>query len=502
MQGKPDSLIAYNTLNQKIISKGFCTLCGACEVLCPTSAISIENDTTQRLYDCSQELDLCPLCYETCPHSEALQLRAQKSVSDAPIKSEALGYYRKVVLAQATDPKLRTLGHGGGVVTSLLMYGVESQRFDSAVVSKSEPENPVKPEPTVATVPDDVLSAVGSKFFPSPILKAYGEAIYGYGKTKIAFVGVPCHVLAVRKIEAWRHKFGGNLAIAIGLFCFGTFSAAPLLKYLEDTYHVKSSEILHMRLSSKFVVQTEKETIRIPLPELMEHVMPSCRTCTDFTAELADLSVGSAYPLEGWSVVIIRTKAGEDLFYDAVEHGKINTWIIEKEPEVYERVARATMQKRAGAIQEAKKLKEKIGYLPVLMLHESPALANVKVEQIMTRDIKTISANATVTELLELMALQHHIGYPVIDEQGRPVGVVTLEEASFVDKTARDTTKVSEIMRKKVVTVFPGETALDAYRKMSEFESGRVFVMDPENPTKMLGIVTKSDLMQTLIDQS
>jgi coenzyme F420 hydrogenase subunit beta len=103
------------------------------------------------------------------------------------------------------------------------MYGVESQRFDSAVVSKSEPENPVKPEPTVATVPDDVLSAVGSKFFPSPILKAYGEAIYGYGKTKIAFVGVPCHVLAVRKIEAWRHKFGGNLAIAIGLFCFGTF---------------------------------------------------------------------------------------------------------------------------------------------------------------------------------------------------------------------------------------------------------------------------------------
>jgi coenzyme F420 hydrogenase subunit beta len=501
MQSKKDSLIAYNVLNKKIVSNGFCTLCGACEAACPTGAISVEDEKNRRLHDCSKDLDLCPICYEVCPHSEALQLRTQKAVSNAPVKNEALGYYRKIVLAQATDPKLRSLSHGGGVVTSLLTYGVEKKLFDSAIVSRAEPENPSKPRASVATVQDDILSAVGSKFFPSPVAKAYGRAVYGYGKTKIAFVGVPCHVVALRKIEAWGHKISDSLAITIGLFCFGTFSMAPLLKYIEDNYHVKPSEIKHMRLSSKFIVQTEKDVIRIPVSEVENIIMPSCRTCTDFTSELADISVGSAYPLEEWSTVIIRTKAGEQFFYDAVENGVINTWVIEQEPEVYERVARAAIQKRTAALQEAKKMEKKFGYLPVLMLRESDAFAHVKVADIMTKNVKTVRENITVSQLLELMAQQHHIGYPVVNDEGEPIGTVTLEEASAVEKEKRDTTLVSQILRKKPVYVHLEDTALDVFRKMSEFETGRVLVMNSADSKKLVGIVTKSDLMHTLIEQ-
>ena len=501
MLSKKDSLIAYNVLNKKIVLGGFCTLCGACEAACPTSAISVEDGKHHRLHDCTQDLDLCPICYEVCPHSEALQLRTQKFVSDAPIKNEALGYYRKIVLAQSTDPELRKLSRGGGVVTSLLKYGVEKKFFDSAIVSKAEPENPAKPKASVATVPDDILSAVGSKFFPSPVAKAYGRAVYGYGKTKIAFVGVPCHVLALRKMEAWRHKIADSLAIIIGLFCFGTFSMEPLLKYLEDNYHVKPSEIKHIRLSSKFIVQTEKDTIRIPISEIEDIIMPSCRTCTDFTSELADISIGSAYPLEDWSTVIIRTKAGADFFYDAVENGVINTWVMEQEPEVFERVARASIQKRTAAIKEARKMEEKFGYLPILMLRETDALANVKVEDIMTKKVKTVSGSITISELLDLMAKQHHVGYPVINDEGKPIGLITLEEASQIEQERRNQTTVSQILRRKPTAVHPGDSALDAYRKMIAFETGRVLVVDSNDPDKILGMVTKSDLMHTLIEQ-
>jgi coenzyme F420 hydrogenase subunit beta len=501
LQTKNDSLIAYNILNKKIVSNGFCTLCGACEAACPTGAISVEDERNRRLHDCSENLDLCPICYEVCPHSEALQLRTQKFVSDAPVKNEALGYYRKIVLAQATDPKLRALSRGGGVVTSLLTYGVEKKCFDSAIVSKAEPENPAKPKASVATVPDDILSAVGSKFFPSPVAKAYGAAVYGYGKKKIAFVGVPCHVLALRKIEASHHKIGDNLAITIGLFCFGTFSMAPLLKYIEDNYHVKPSEIKHMRLSSKFVVQTGKDIIRIPVSEIENIILPSCRTCTDFTSELADISIGSAYPLEEWSTVIIRTKAGEEFFYDAVENGVINTWVIEQEPEVYERVVRAAIQKRTAAIQEAKKIEEKFGYLPVLMLRETDTLARVKIKDIMTKNVKTVPENLTISQLLNLMAKQHHIGYPVVNAEGVPVAIVTLEEACQIDEDKRDKTLVSQILRRKTIAANPEDTALDIFKKMREYETGRVLVMDPTDPKKMLGIVTKSDLMHSLIEQ-
>jgi coenzyme F420 hydrogenase subunit beta len=501
VESKNDALIAYNILEKRIINSGFCTLCGACEAACPTSALHIKGEKVNRLHDCSKDLDLCPICYEICPHSEALLLRSLSCVADAPIKNEALGYYRKIVLAQATDPKLREQSRGGAVVTSLLTYGIEKKAFDSAIVSQAEPENPSKPKPTVALVPDDILSAIGSKFFPSSVARAYGSAVYGYGKTNIAFVGVPCHVLALRKMEAWQHKISGNLKITIGLFCFGTFSLGSLLEYITKTYKIRPSDIEQMRLSSKFVIQTKSEAIQIPLPEIEDHILPSCRTCTDFTSELADISVGGAYPLKDWSTVIIRTKAGEDFFYNAVENGIINTWVIEQEPNVFERVIVAAMQKRTAALKEAKEIEEVYGYLPVLLLRETDALANVKIEEIMTRAIKTVPQDITVSQFLELVAKRHHIAYPIVNENSEPVGWITLEEASKVEKQMRNVTLVGQIARRKLVAVYPEETALDAFKRMSEHEIGRVLVFDRANPKKILGIVTKTDLMHTLTKQ-
>jgi coenzyme F420 hydrogenase subunit beta len=499
---KSDSLIAYNVLEKKIINAGFCTLCGACEAACPVDALQLKGEKVNRMHDCSKDLDLCPICYEICPHSEALLLRSLSFVADTPAKNEALGYYRKIVLAQAVDPKLREQSSGGGVVTSLLTYGIENKIFDSAIVSQGEPENPSKPKASVALVPDDILSAVGSKFFPSSVAKAYGGAVYGYGKTKIAFVGVPCHILALRKLEAWQHKISNNLKITIGLFCFGSFSLSPLLAYITKTYNIKPSDIKQMRLSSKFVVQTDKETIRIPMSEIEDHILPSCRTCTDFASELADISVGSAYPLNEWSTVIIRTKAGEDFFYKAVENGVINTWVIEKEPNVIERVIVAAMQKRKNALRESKEIEEVYGYLPVRLLRETDALANVKVADIMAKNIRTVPHDLTVSKFLDIVAVHHHIGYPVVNENSEPIGWVTLEEAAQVDKSKRDETLVNQIVRRKLVTVNPEETALEAFKKMQIFEIGRVLVIAPADPKKILGIVTKTDLMHTLTTQS
>jgi coenzyme F420 hydrogenase subunit beta len=496
---KGNSLIAYNVLEKRIINSGFCTLCGACEAACPTSTLHIKDEKVQRWHDCSEDMDICPICYEICPHSEALLLRSLSFVADAPIKNEALGYYRKIVLAQAVDPKLREQSHGGAVVTSLLKYGIETKFFDSAIVSQTEPENPAKPKPAVALVPDDILSAIGSKFFPSSVAKAYGRAVYGHGKTSIAFVGVPCHVLALRKMEAWQHKIIDHLKITIGLFCFGTFSINSLLDYIKEKYKIEPSDIKRLRVASNFEVHTERGVTQIPMREIERHIMPSCRTCTDFASELADISVGGAYPLPDWSTVIIRTKAGEDFFYDAVANGIINTWVIEQEPKVYERIVVAAMQKRKAALKQAKEMEEVYGYLPVLMLRETDALANIKIEKIMAKDITTVPEDMTVSQFLNYVAKHHHISYPMVDEKGEPAGWVTLEEASSVPKTKRDEMLVGQIARRKLVAAYPDETALDAFKRMSENETGRILVFDRENPKKLLGIVTKTDLMHTLI---
>jgi coenzyme F420 hydrogenase subunit beta len=42
-----------------------------------------------------------------------------------------------------------------------------------------------------------------------------------------------------------------------------------------------------------------------------------CKYCIDYTAELADISVGAIGSPDGWNTVIVRTEVGERLFESA-----------------------------------------------------------------------------------------------------------------------------------------------------------------------------------------
>ncbi|HSV50181.1 MAG TPA: Coenzyme F420 hydrogenase/dehydrogenase, beta subunit C-terminal domain [Candidatus Acidoferrales bacterium] len=495
-------LIAYNILKRNIIDNGFCTGCGACEATCPVNALQVEDVEVKRLYDCSKSIDLCPICNEVCPHSQALLLRSQEAVTDAPFRSEAVGYFRKILLAQANDPKIREESSDGAVVTTLLTHGVENKIFDSAVVSRTDPANPLKPKPLVALTSQEITSASGSKFFASTVLKAYGSAVFEYSRKDIVVVGLPCQVLGLRKIDAWQHKISDKAKIKIGLFCFGTFSLKPFLNYVQNQYGISAEDINGMHVARDLTLYTKQGPIEIPLPEARQHITTGCKTCIDYTSEVADISVGNAYPLEEWSIVIIRTKAGEEFFNSAVQKGVMNTRRIEKEPEVFERLIVAALQKRTAGLIRASKLAEMLEFVPVRLLRETDALAGVKVEEIMSKEVVTVSSSMTVNDLLTMMATKTFIGYPVIDQKGELVGVVTMEEATKVDKAERWRTPVASIARPNLDVCYLGDTALDVVRKMRKLETGRVLILDPADPKKILGIVTKRDIMHALVKET
>lgn len=501
-----DKLIAFNDLEQLIIKPGFCTLCGACEAACPTHAIKIIDQKPKRLYDCSEHLDLCPICYDICPHSDALLYEVLRFMTDASHRRGSIGYYRKIVLAQAADPKIRDATRSGGVINALLNFAIEQGIVDAAIFSRASRTLSFKVKPSINLVPDDAISAVDLKIVPSAVAEAFGRAVFEYGKIRIAFVGVPCHVLALRKLEAWQHRIIGSLKIIIGLFCLWAFSLDRLLEYLLHDYGIAANEIKSIDLMmDKYLVSIENKIVKISASEIRDHIMNRCKTCMDFTCEFSDLSIGGAPPLKDWSLVIVRTGKGEEFFNLATEKKIISVKDVDEEPEALAHLISLSAYKKESALQEIQKMRGK-GLSPLVSADffvkptatEIRLLEEIKVEEIMTRNVIVLQKSMKADEFFDQIAKHHHIGYPVVDESKNLVGVVTLQDIMSIPKEKRGKVSLEEICTKNLVTVFPEDSVADALEKMNSYNIGRLLVVDKNNRNKLLGILTRTDIMHVL----
>ena len=499
-------LIAYNDLKKIIIDPGFCILCGSCEAACPIHAIKVEKGVVHYTYDCSEYVEFCPICYDVCPLSEVLLLEILGFITDAPKRRESIGYYRKVVLAQATDPKLRELSHSGGVTTALLIHAIKTGFIDSAVISECEEEIPIKIKPSISLVPDDLPSAVDCKYFPSSVAKAFGRAVHEYGKVKIGFVGTPCHVKALRKLEAWQHKIIDSLKIIIGLVCLWSFSFPELTKYLRETYKIEAKDIQRIDLDKKYRILTKSGgEIDLPISEVRAHTLTPCSMCGDLTCELADISIGGAHPLQDWSIVIIRTEVGEKLFEDALKANVVRVRDIKEELDVFTHFVEMALMKRRLANEEIERRMAEGKPIPPaftrfleLLPREASLLKSLTADQIMTSEVMTISPETKVREVLAIMTEHHHMGYPIVDKKGELVEIVTFEDVAKVPASEREKVSVGEIARKKLITVYPDDSVMSIYEAMERHKIGRVLIVDRENPRKLLGIVTKTDILHSL----
>lgn len=121
------------------------------------------------------------------------------------------------------------------------------------------------------------------------------------------------------------------------------------------------------------------------------------------------------------------------------------------------------------------------------------ALAGFTVGDVMTKDVHSISVDATVNEIVETFFKYKHGGFPVV-ENGELVGCVTIEDVKKVAKGKWKNTKAEKIMtvREKLILSSPEETVLDAMTKMSNHDIGRLPVIDEG---ELVGIVSRSDVM-------
>jgi len=311
---------SYEDLEARIIDTGECTVCGACITACPDSHIKlIENrpKRPKRTVDCVS----CQTCYDAC---YMLRHDLVKDIESSIMgwgRKESLGLYRRIVAARARDPEIMKRCQDGGIVTTLLLYALDSGVIDGALVVGRDNWTPVA---YIAKTRDEIIRASGTKYGVVPVLKVLRAAVVDHGLSRICVVGSPCHIQSVRYLKYKGLPLASSVKLTLGLFCRENYEYACIAEKIEakgaDINRVDKLDVSH-----EFNIYVAGNKLSFPITEAKSCVPRQCLVCQDFAAELADVAIGSTGSAEGWSTVIIRTKEGEKVFAGMVEEGLVET---------------------------------------------------------------------------------------------------------------------------------------------------------------------------------
>jgi Zn-dependent protease/CBS domain-containing protein len=122
----------------------------------------------------------------------------------------------------------------------------------------------------------------------------------------------------------------------------------------------------------------------------------------------------------------------------------------------------------------------------------SGALGAIRAQQVMTPDPSTVSSDISMTDFVEGRLLREpHQGFPVVDE-GRVLGLVTLDHARGMPREKWPVTSVAEVMMPAAgVTVGPRSTLAEVLETMSGSRSNRILVVDDG---RLVGVISASDV--------
>ncbi len=345
----------FTALEQEIVFRDLCSGCGACASVCPEDVIAV--DEFPRL---TGECTNCGYCLYQCPRTFFSKAEAAARLYGGKTE-DPLGHHIQKLGAKAK--KRATGAQDGGFVTALLKYALEKGIIDGAIVA-GPGEGPWRPAPRLVTSPEELEGTPGTRYSNCANLSALKEA-RERGLKALAVVGLPCQMEGLRKIQHYpieEADLAGRIKLAVGVFCKGNFLYNGLMEKLAaGKYGIDLKELEKIDIKGKFVhLTTPKGEIQIPMEEAHEYDREGCKVCTDFTAKLADISVGSVGSPKGYSTVIVRSEAGKEVLEGMLKAKAIETVELQREKpgieaieflqEVKEKEAKKASRKRVKEV--------------------------------------------------------------------------------------------------------------------------------------------------------
>jgi coenzyme F420 hydrogenase subunit beta len=340
-----DAKTQWHELFHEVVQTGLCTGCAACVMACPRDVLGYDHAVTYQPFNiepttpsdgCVFGEKGCDICTRACP-----RFRDWETASDVALfgrarnADEPAGIASHVLLVRATDTETFNAGQDGGLVSALLIWGLETGRIDGALVSDFSPERTLDAVPAVVTDRAGVLRTAGSRYTYSanPLAMRDAEA---QGLKNLALVGMSCQASINGTVVANRlNKYAKRIAITIGLLCSKTFTYDGMYEgMLADEYGIPLESIHKVNIKGKFIVWHGDDDTRvdIPLKDTHKHTRPGCTTCPDFAAQHADISTGGLGQGDGWTLTLVRTQRGLEWLEGLRDAGLVEVRPGEEDP--------------------------------------------------------------------------------------------------------------------------------------------------------------------------
>lgn len=254
-------------------------------------------------------------CQFIKPDYESLELRVHGRSRDPARPDEThFGPFRRMVRARLS-PALSG-AQWTGITSRLGERLLETGAVDAVLTMAPHPDDAWKPVPVLITKAEDMAGCRGMRMGYAPLL-ALLEPARKAGHKRIAVIGIPCQVYALRALE---RELGFERVFVIGTPCSDNTTTENFHAFLALLSHDPAT-ISYLEFRADYHVELrftdgrrqEIPFLMLPLSKLPGDFFPlTCRTCVDYTNVLADITIGYMGG-SGDQWLIVRNSRGEQL---------------------------------------------------------------------------------------------------------------------------------------------------------------------------------------------
>jgi coenzyme F420 hydrogenase subunit beta len=222
------------------------------------------------------------------------------------------GVTQRMLRARLTPPAPGA--QWSGITSALAARLLETGEVDAVLAVAPDPADRWKPMPVIVTDPEAMAACRGMRMGFAPVV-ALLEPARAAGHRRIAMVGIPCQVHALRALEA---AMAFDRILVIGTPCADNTTTERFHDFLA-LLDPRPDSISYLEFRADYRVELRFDDgraprlipfLNLPLSTLPADFFPlTCRTCVDYTNRLADITVGYM-AAEGDQWLIVRNDRG------------------------------------------------------------------------------------------------------------------------------------------------------------------------------------------------